>query len=182
MSFSALLSSVGLTLAAQHGAHVHGHAELTIALEPSGMLQVEFIASAHDIYGFEHEARNDAQRAIIAQAEAILTQTSGLLDLGRAECLFSSAEIVHADEPDDHEDHHEDGHDEHHDDGHADEHSNVHVVYSGTCDRPERMRSVRTTLFEHFDELAEIEGLFVSTEDQSAFELTPSSPSARLSE
>ncbi|MDG1417866.1 MAG: DUF2796 domain-containing protein [Maricaulis sp.] len=161
MSFVAIAFLATLSASSQHGTHVHGSAELAIALDQAGAIQIELSAPAHDIYGFEHTAETAGEQAAIADANARLSLKSGLIELGEADCVLSDAQIERSDA--------------------AHGHGNVRVLYSGTCAHAERVRVVSTTLFDHFSRLSQIDGILISTHFQTVFELTPASPSARLS-
>lgn len=120
-----LASSVSLALCptvalSQQSAHVHGIAELLLAID-GNELQIEFISPADNIVGFEHEPETSQEKASVKAA------LKWLGDAGNAFTLSSQAgcEVEHADVDlhgmkGDHEDH---GHDDHgHDDHGHDEH------------------------------------------------------------
>lgn len=198
MTFTAL-TAIALVTAAQ-SAHVHGHAEMAIAVESDGRLQIELTSPAYDFYGFEHSPRNDEQRATIETADATLRQGATLFSLIDGNCTFDTADVSR-DQDDAHDRYHHDGHHhhaEHHDeDGHDHEdhhehhaehsnhdgeanHGNVRVTYSGRCAAPARISGIATTLFTAFPQLERVDGIFLSEQRQLAFELTPSQQRARL--
>lgn len=159
----AIMISAALTAATlQHGAHVHGSAELAIGLDDEGRIQVELYSAAHNIYGFEHDAHTEEEHAHAHHAMEDLSDGNELFDFGAANCSLTDVQIE----------------DEENDHGHRD----VHAVYSGTCSNPDRLSVVRTHMFEHFSELEDIDGVFVSDSAQLSFELTRSSPEARLAQ
>ena len=103
------------------GAHVHGHAQLEMALDPSGQLIAEFTTPKANLVGFEYEARTDEEKAAEEAAEARLLDGASILVFPEAAgCTLVSAEL-HEEGHEHHDDHgHEDhGHDEHDHDGHA---------------------------------------------------------------
>ena len=55
----------------QHVSHVHGIAQLNLALANNELL-IEFESPAADIVGFEHEPRNDNEKAAYQKALGIL--------------------------------------------------------------------------------------------------------------
>ncbi|WP_421791028.1 ZrgA family zinc uptake protein [Hyphobacterium sp.] len=102
-----------------------------------------------------------------------------------------------------HDDHHHDehdrddhGHDDHHHDnnkmrdhdhGHGDHdhhedhgHQDFEIRYVFECTNPGEINEIETTLFEAFPRLENIDGVFVDTDRQTGFELTPSQTSVRL--
>jgi len=103
-------------------AHVHGEAELTIAIE-EGHVEMQLVSPAANILGFEHAPANDEQRERIHEAEGILENADAMFAFGGAECESesTSVEMPYADSSDD-EHHHEDQHDEHMHSSHADDH------------------------------------------------------------
>ncbi|WP_300530491.1 DUF2796 domain-containing protein [Maricaulis sp.] len=121
MTFTAL-TALALVTATQ-SAHVHGHAEMAIAVEADGRLQIELTSPAYDFYGFEHAPRNAEQRAAIEAADTTLRQGATLFNLVDGNCTFDAAEISR-DQDDEHHEHHHDGHD--HEDGHEHEDHHEH--------------------------------------------------------
>jgi hypothetical protein len=74
--FCALLSTIASVsaIAAEHrqaGKHVHGEGELNIAVEGMTAL-IEFRAPGDSLYGFEHEAKTDAEKKKQQAALALL--------------------------------------------------------------------------------------------------------------
>lgn len=113
MTFTAL-TAIALVTATQ-SAHVHGHAEMAIAVESDGRLQIELTSPAYDFYGFEHAPRNDEQRATIEAADTTLRQGATLFSLIDGNCTFDTAGVSR-DQDDAHDRHHHDGHN--HENGH----------------------------------------------------------------
>lgn len=192
------LTAILLATATQ-SAHVHGHAEMAIAVEADGRLQIELTSPAHDFYGFEHAPRTDEQRALVEAADDTLSQGAALFSLVDGNCTFNAATIDRAQgyeheehrEGHDHDEHHADhDHDDHHGDHDYDEHHAAHheenshgdvrVIYTGRCSAPGRISAIATTVFTAFPQLEQVDGVFLSEQRQLAFELTPSQERARL--
>ncbi|MEM8960930.1 MAG: DUF2796 domain-containing protein [Acidobacteriota bacterium] len=60
-------------------AHVHGVAQLNFAIETDTHAMIEILAPASDVYGFEHEPTDDAERQTRDQALAELEKQIGEL-------------------------------------------------------------------------------------------------------
>ena len=131
----AVLSLQPLVATAQEAAHVHGIAELNLAIE-GDELEIEFVSPADNIVGFEHEAATDAEREAIKTAIAKLEDATAMFDLpASAGCKLHEAEARHT--HDEHDDHgHEARHDDHDDHDHdkaQGEHSEFHAHYHFDC-------------------------------------------------
>lgn len=122
----------------QHGAHEHGHAELTVA-QSGKSLTIALESPAMNLVGFEHEARTAEQKAAVQAMLAKLRQGYQMITLDEdALCLLDTVDIRqslladgshdehkgHDDDHDEHKGHDDDDHDEHksHDDDDHDEH------------------------------------------------------------
>ncbi len=171
MTFTTLLIASTALASSQLGAHVHGTGELAIAIEADGTIQIQLDTPAYNLYGFEYEPRTDDERASVAAAEAILDDAGTLFGFGAADCAISRVG------QDDH------GHDEHDHEAHDHEehaHSDVSVTYSGQCAQPDQLSSITTTLLVQFEELSTLNGIFLSPNQQLAFELTGDATETRL--
>ncbi|SFA81172.1 DUF2796 domain-containing protein [Azotobacter beijerinckii] len=95
LALSLLLLTAGLARAEEphrhsehaHGealaAHEHGIAQLNLALDGE-ILEIEFASPATNLVGFEHAARNDAERARVAEVRARLEQPLDLFGVPSA--------------------------------------------------------------------------------------------------
>ena len=170
MLLPVFLASAAMSTAVQHDAHVHGHAELAVAIDESGMLQVEFSAPAYDIYGFERAPETEAEDALISDANARFAVFSDVVDLTGGQCELESFQISWGGGAGSDHDHHDEEAD----------HGDVHVTYSGRCARPDRINAVSTNLLDRFESLSEIDGVFLSPTRQLGMEFTQSQTSVRL--
>lgn len=131
-----------------HGAHAHGAAKLSIALEGQ-RLEMEFESPAHAVLGFEHEAKSAADRK---RAEAALTllkaRFNEMVMLPPAAGCTARPEKVEV---------HQDG-----------SHSEVHGQFVATCARPLEGGTVRFAFTKVFPEIAEVTVHFVSDKQQSS--------------
>lgn len=88
----ACLAAVSSTALA-HGPHVHGTAELHVAVENNGVT-VEFHTPLENLLGFEHAPRNDAQRAAVKAMTAKLNKPATLFKLPKgASCTPGATRI-----------------------------------------------------------------------------------------
>ena len=179
----------------QHDPHEHGHGRLEVATD-GDLLMAEFHMPAANVTGFEHAARDEAQRRIVTEALARFEAVGQLLHLPpEAGCVVEDvhvalgAESAGDEHGHDHKAEDEHGHDhkaeeEHghdhkakHEHGHehADEttHSELHAVYRWRCAAPEQLLSMRVDLFDALLDTDEIDATVASATLQTAATLTP---------
>ena len=137
----------------QHRAHVHGLAELTLALEGSD-LEIELTSPADSIVGFEHKAVSDAHIKAVEEAEAKLRKGAELFtffgtrcDLRHADVNMSAVLDGEEREEKDH-DHHkghdeEDSHDEDHSHDGDEVHTDISAHYEYSCADGTELESVK---------------------------------------
>ncbi len=164
----------------EHGSHVHGYVEANIS-NFEETIKLEFIFPAKDIFGFEHEPRNEEQRAVVSKQLEIARNAERIFSFD-PECKLidtrveSKLEAHHDHEhEDDHHSHDDHGHeDEHHD--HADHeeevHSDVFVNYVMQCGADKDMK-ITFNLFETFPTVEELKVRYVSEKGQDTAKLTP---------
>jgi hypothetical protein len=167
--------------------HVHGHGALVIGAEADGRVEAQLDVPAESLWGFEHAAQTDAERAAMATAETRL-RAGGLIAFSpAANCTLESVMIDSpgADQTDqDHFGHekraHDHDHDDHHDDADAYGHQDVSVRFHFDCGSSDRIRDISTTLFDAFERLEVLDVVYVDARQQAGFELTPQTTSYRL--
>ncbi len=180
-------------------AHVHGDASLSMALEGS-TLTIEFDTPLYNLIGFEHVAETDDQKKAVEDAETHLNDPASLFSFGsEAGCVAQTdgldihLEHAHYDhgahgheaEKDNHEhDHeeHEGDHDDTHEDHDHDEvtHKDVLISYSFECASPDKLSPIRINLFERFVNLSELEVVYLGSNTQDLFSLTPTNTEINL--
>ena len=139
IALSALLLTPMISVYAserEHGAHVHGHATLNLAVSGKEM-QIQFDTPAANLIGFEHAARSKEDRATLTNAVKQLKNPMALITPNAAaDCKVEEVSIEsalleqeHHEDHEDHEDHdhgkHDDDHD-HKDHGKHDDHHDEH--------------------------------------------------------
>ena len=182
-SLLSLLAAASLPSAANaqhtHGAHEHGAAELTVALDGQALV-IELISPLDNLVGFEHAPANDTQRAALAEAGRLLSDAEAMFALtAAAACRFEQADIespwpMAAVAPAA---------------GHADaahapptrgEHEEAVVTYRYTCAQPAALQRIDVRAFARFPRLREIRVEHATARGQGAAVLTPAAAALAL--
>lgn len=147
----------------EHEAHVHGEAELLVALE-GNTLEIEFLSPAMNIVGFEHPPANKAQSHAIQSAIETLKQPGLLFSFpSAAKCEPVTIEV-------------ESPFAEHEEHGHEHEkesHSDFTGHYSFRCAEISRLVSIGIGIFKQFPGTEVIEVQSISKQGQQKRELAP---------
>ena len=185
----------------QVGSHVHGAANLAIALDGSS-LTIELESPYYNLVGFEHAPETEEQKSSLKLAEAALSDAGSMFRFNEdADCQSDSAKSIKlmASSGHDHDDHHHED-DHHHDDDHAHEDDHAHdgdhadkedgheghnhkdasLSFNFTCQSPDNLEWVETGLFEAFENLEEIDFVYLGPTTQISDTLTPSSGRTNL--
>ena len=179
--------------------HAHGDASLAIVLDKS-TITVEFDTPLYNLLGFEHTAETAEQKEAVAKAETVLTKGASLFVFNNAaKCSilnetksidFDLGDRKSEEEVDNHEDdHHDGGHDDedhddedHDDDDHDDEdhddetHKDIILQYEFKCESPKALKNVTVKLFEHFQNLTELDLVYLGPNTQKQTELSATKP------
>jgi len=147
----------------QHGAHVHGVASLSIAVEDN-VLEVLFESPGVNLLGFEHQAKTDKELEIISSVSAQLSEPTELFTFSGAECLPVSTEVELTGAV---------GESEHnHAAKDSDKHSQVHASYRFECSSEQHSggipKEIKVALFERFDGLGKINAQWVTSDSQGS--------------
>jgi hypothetical protein len=144
----------------QHEAHVHGKAVLNLAFDKTSVL-AELETPAVNAVGFEHTPATEAQRARVKEALAIFKDYRNIFTLRGGDCR--SAETKVEDPFAGSERHgHKHGH------GGHDGHTEFHVSYQLQCERPEAIKAIDITVFNHFPGFSEVQAQWVHPSGQGA--------------
>jgi hypothetical protein len=164
-----------------HGAHVHGEATLTMALEGSDV-EISLESPAANIIGFEYKASTEEEKRIEAQAARAL-KSATMFSFAGASCELEKVVVVlPGAEHEGHDAHHDEHHSEHHNehkDRHA-EHSEVTANYHYHCENLNKLQQVATGLFKQFPKLEKVDAMWVSASGQGAEELSAKKPVMRI--
>jgi len=176
----------------QHSAHVHGIAELNVAVERTE-LYMEFISPAANIVGFEHYPRTEEQKAAVQKAMDTFKNWEKLFVLpSRADCTLSDLDVdtnigggahtsdagdehghAAASEVHDEEVHHGGSENEHA--GEGARHSEFKAVYHFLCGKPDKLTHADVMLPSVFPGIEHIETQLLTQTKKTALELTKKS-------
>jgi len=165
--------------------HSHGDASLAIVLDGS-MLIVELDTPLYNVLGFEHEAETAIQKAAVLKAESVLARGASLFVFNtEAGCSILhdtiSVELGGHEDKDGHSDHEADDHDDEEDDHEAEEtHKDVVLQYEYKCQAPKALKNVTVNLFEHFENLTELDLVYLGPNTQKQSELSAAKPRMNL--
>ncbi|CAH0992375.1 hypothetical protein SIN8267_02494 [Sinobacterium norvegicum] len=154
--------------------HLHGTAELTLALE-ANRLAISLASPAANIVGFEHTASSESQKQTVAQAKSLLEASSDMFTFSGGECHLSqaAADMSALTERD------EDEHHQHHDE-HQNNHSEINASYFFECQQGQKLQTVTVNLFHYFTGLETLNVSWLTDHQQGASELTANSRVIRL--
>lgn len=186
----------------QLGAHVHGEASLSVALDASGLVYAELDGAAWNFYGFERAPASDAERDTIRAVRLAVSQEAMIVFPERAGCTLSEVSVDatlttlggdHAHDHDHGADHaHDDDHDHGHDhgetqapdasgDSYEDDHGNVTVAWTYQCARAAAADQFdAAALFEALPRLERIEAEAFDGRRAAVRTLTPGDAAMRL--
>jgi len=150
-----------------HGPHVHGTAELYVAVEGNN-LTIEFRSPLANLLGFEHAPRTDAQRAAVKAMTAKLNKPETLFGVPRAaSCTAGATRIESALDaqrpspkaviPDQDED---------------DEHADLTAGFVFTCAGMGKLNSMEVLIFTAFPGTKTIKAEVIGPRGQSAATLS----------
>ncbi len=163
---TALLFSTALAQASDHEhehheAHVHGEAQLFVALE-SNTIDIEFKSPAMNILGFEHKPSNQAQHKALDTAVHTLKQPNLLFRFptsAQCETMVNQVESPFSEQ----EDHtYEEG-----------SHSNFTGHYQFQCADLSSVERIEINIFKQFPGTEVIEVQSISKRGQQTIDLTP---------
>ena len=185
-----LLAAPTALYAASLDAHVHGVAELAIAIEGKS-LEVQFASPAMNLVGFEHKATSAEQMATVKKVETQLNESDALFVIAGNGCKPAKAVIdvsslkgdgdSHSDENHGHEKHkhghaHNHAHDQHHEEEPDDSHSEITAHYQFECKNEAAVSSIAVQLFQRFPQIEKINAMWVTPTTQGAETLTAKQP------
>ncbi|MGL1931034.1 MAG: DUF2796 domain-containing protein [Desulfotalea sp.] len=186
---SNLTTGVSIVMAEEHEPHVHGIANLNIALQDDELL-IEFKSPGMNIVGFEHQAQNKKEEDVLEKAIATLKLNNSLFLFPEAAKCTVHDITIHSDqmEHDSHgethdangaidDDHHgeEIAHEdsEHHHDDHGGEmtHSEFTGEYHFKCQNPEKLDELNVAMFEVFPGIEKIDVQLFTSTNKTAYSL-----------
>ena len=125
-------------------AHLHGYAELTLAIE-SGVVEIIFESPAANIVGFEHQAASPEQIKALRDAKNLLESPSKLFKFTGTDCAPDMAQVdisgLLNESPDEHK---------HGDSKHSEAHSEITAEYKYRCKKGEQVSSFDVSIARQF--------------------------------
>ena len=194
-----ILMTIAPIQAAQN-VHTHGTGQWQI-MSTEDRLVMTMKLPAMSIIGFEHEASTNKEKEIIDAAKKILQGPSLFAFYSTSRITKKSTRIplitpsnqsvsmvvesaktgAKDDSHDDHHHHHDDHHNHKvHDEDNA--HNETHAEFQVTFEykKNDRISSISTTLFNHFNGIEQIEASIITDQKQSSAILTKDNPKIRL--
>ncbi len=134
----------------KHKAHHHGHGQLAIAVDG---LKVQFVleAPSEAIWGFEHQAKNDKDKAKIKEIEDKVTKSPELLVTAPAGCTKETSKL------------------EQHQSG---SHSDVDITITYQCQAPLTGTTVEVRFIKEFPRLKSLKTQVISESGQKGLTIT----------
>ncbi len=153
----------------EHGAHTHGLGTLNVVRD-GAELEIELIAPAANLLGFEYAPRTEAEREALRRAVEQLHRDAELFELPAAAGCRSEGVAIHSALLEAH------GAEEHgpdHDHRHEGEaHADFEIHYAFRCDTPAQLDRVTVRLFESFPATETLEVQLVGPTGQHRTRLT----------
>jgi len=174
----------------QQGAHQHGLAELTLALE-GDKIDVGLESPAANIVGFEHVASTPEQRGLVDKARAMLESPSKLFSFLGTHCELEALEVDVSAVLDHEDEEHEleesgtekNDHDHSdHDKSTRETHSEVLANYQFHCEQGSRLTAITLNFFEYFPGIETLHAVWVTDSNQGSAKLAAESKTVYLSE
>ncbi len=152
-------------------AHIHGVAELTIALEEN-TLEIEFHSPSANLIGFEHKASTAKEKQAVTQAETLLTSPKELFGFEGVSChvtkvIVDVSGVVDAER--EYHDHSENSNVKEHNN----DHSEIKAYYRFTCEKAKNLTSVSIAIFNRFSRIERINAMWVTENGQGSEQLNP---------
>jgi hypothetical protein len=151
-------------------AHLHGTAQLTLALE-GNTLKISLESPAANIVGFEHKATSDKHIKAVEEAKASL-EASGLFVFSGSDCSLKQAEVDMSsviEQGRQHRDHDDD-----------EGHSEISASYSYECAKGEKLETVSVNLMSRFPAVETLEVMWLTSRQQGATKLKSQSNLIRI--
>ncbi|MFT4654507.1 MAG: hypothetical protein ACI82S_002163 [Patiriisocius sp.] len=135
------------------GPHVHGEAELTIAMENT-RLQIQLLAPVGDIVGFEHQPTTPEELKSMAGAKEALSLVAQLFVISGARCELSEVTIDVKDLVDaKHVTH---------------AHNNITANYDYECQSLDEISKIEVNAFDLFPALLRINSMWINERSQGS--------------
>ncbi len=165
-----------LAFSATHKAHVHGQAELTVAIDQH-TIEVHLNAPAESLLGFEHQAQSEQEIAQVIALQEHIAQPDSVFNFNNKHCQMISQNVDTGELLSSVQDHIHHTHDEHHQhdthDSHQSDHAEININYTYHCDNTEHIKLATVQLFDHYHGLKQIRAMWITPNQQASALLTP---------
>lgn len=145
----------------EHGAHVHGAAELSVAFDgPQG--KIEFKSPSESVFGFEHAAKTAADKKAVDDAfKKFETNIAEMISFEKSlECQFSKEKIEVVFE--------------------GKNHSNTAAAFTVRCNKSPVGTKLQFNIQKHFPKIKDIDAQILADSVQKSVEIKSSGTSAEL--
>ena len=147
-------------------AHVHGEAQLQVAIE-GNTVDLILRSPAANLLGFEHQPRNAEQEQTLTQAQEWLG-ANAMVQTPGGDCTLMAGSIHSMGGRSEEHDHHEEKHHDHHEE--EEKHSDFEVTQTLECkSKPED--TLRAPLMKRFPGIEQLSVEWLSTDGQGHVEL-----------
>lgn len=144
----------------EHGAHVHGEAQLTLATD-GGLLEIMLESPAANLLGFEQKPATAARQSVWQQQQTLLKSGQWLQLPAIAQCVLQQQQL---NDPW----------------ANAGQHADISISLSYQCKAAELLNEVKVTLFTTAADLQQIDVQWVSGGQQGAATLSAKQPVLQL--
>lgn len=164
-------TQVAIASESNHNLHVHGLAELVIAIEEN-KLEIQLTSPAMNLVGFEHKATSKEQLTKIENTKSKLNAHDTLFSIQEGKCqhIRTSIDVSSLIQANHHKHHHEHHHDSHK--SKNERHSEITANYQYHCNNSSELSSITTSIFHSFSGVHEINAMWATPAHQGANILT----------
>lgn len=165
----AVLASISPQFLQAREEHVHGTAELHIAVEGDG-LSIELHSPLMNLLGFEHPPSDAAQRQAVRTMMSRLRDSEKLFRLPPAASCGSSEPKIES--PFDHAPGTKSGHAHGHDGNEEEDHLDIESTYEFKCAHPDKLTFLEVGIFDVFPGVRILKAEIAGPRGQSVVSLT----------
>ncbi len=164
-----------VAVAHEQHAHVHGLAHADVAID-GGRVEITLRATAYDLVGFERAPADEAEKAKLQAARALMLDHARLWRFSVAAGCVAQAPVLEVPASDgmghdhDHDHDHDHGHDHDHDHG---GHVDWQARYRFDCATPAALRAIDVSVFEAVPALQTLEVQLIDAAGARALTLSP---------
>jgi hypothetical protein len=156
--------------------HVHGLSEMTMAIEGE-ILDIQLISPTVNLFGFEHQASNKKEIAIVNNAKALLSNTASLFSFSGGDCSLINTDIDVSAliKLDDNAHEHQPKQNKKSHDGHSvqeESHNQLVANYRYHCEEIATLSAIKVLAFDQFLGIKNIRAMWITDTDQGVVTLS----------